>query len=65
MVSARFLFIDYDSDESFVVSADRVELGRFSHDEHGWAGMTAVKELVVEIAASFDIPLVQVGDPNV
>lgn len=44
-----------DGDETIIVSIEEDEIGRFDHDEFGWAGMEKVINLVEEIAETFDI----------
>lgn len=60
------MIIEYDSDESLIVLDERgKELASANHDDHGWAGMTMLRDAVREIAAAHNIPLQEHGEANV
>ena len=42
-------------DESFTIAINGDVVGRFTHDEHGWAGMEAAEKLARVIADKLNI----------
>lgn len=45
------------SDESFEVLLNDQYLHSFNHDQHGWAGMQAVRDIVISLAEKLNIPI--------
>lgn len=47
--------IEHIDEETFYVYVDSTWVGGFNHDTHGWDGMRAAKELVINIADALGI----------
>lgn len=56
------LTISYPDDETMEIFAKGVSVGTFNHDEHGWAGMTGVKDLVGRIACELYLSVDEEGE---
>lgn len=57
------LYFEYPDDETLKISLDDEELITVDHGQHGWAGMTAVKEAFENVARKAWWTQVVIGDP--